>query len=122
MYTSSGNLLGSRIGPNAESWSLRFQAFPLRNLMVSGGVLYGRKGSNVTDSTGLIVQNVGGDFRYHHRTIDPENAPFLDGLLTITRQADLSATYEIIHQCWIDTRVLVENEAVTLIGRIRVEL
>lgn len=104
-YTSGEWLLGPRIGPNADSWFLRGDYFPSRNLSFSLRVTFTRRGENyfVTDSTGRqVLVNVGGDVFQGHRSIDPINAEFLAGHLYRNRTVSFLATYEFINQMWLD--------------------
>ncbi len=101
-YTSLDSLLGPRIGPNAESWFIRGDYFPLRNLTLSLRVLLTRKGENVYDAQGRLVKNVGGDVFQGHRAVDPLDAVFLDGNLVKSRTVEFYVTYEFINQMWLE--------------------
>ncbi len=104
-YTSLNSLLGPRIGPNSDSWFVRLDYFPLRNLSFSLRVTLVRHGANyfVTDTTGRPkLVNVGGDVFQGHRSVDPLNAAFLDGKLVKSRSIQFSSTYEFINQMWLD--------------------
>lgn len=101
-YTSLNSLLGPRIGPNADAWFFRVDAFPLRNLMLSLRVTLARRGENEYDSTGKLLRNVGGDVFQGHRAIDPRDAYFLDGILVKSRLVQFFATYEFINQMWLE--------------------
>ena len=130
-YTSLGDLLGPRIGPNAESWSLRGDYLPLRNLMFSVRVTFERKGENVVDSTGQLITNVGGDPLQPHRDSDPLRTTFLAGNLVRTRNLQLMLTWEMVNQLWLDVsyrfdsteQVVPEqwNENHTMDARVRME-
>lgn len=104
-YTSNGANLGPRIGPNAESWFLRLDWIPLRNLFLSGRVFIERKGLNVYDSGGNLIKNVGGDEFVPHRTTDSNTRIFLDGQRRDYRRLQLLATYEFVNQIWLDGRI-----------------
>ena len=101
-YTSYEQLLGPRIGPNADSWFFRLDYLPLRNLFVSLGVLIGRKGQNTYDSQGYLVENVGADPLVPHRSTDPEMKSFLDGILDKSSRVEFTARFEIVNQIWIE--------------------
>lgn len=101
-YTSLNSLLGPRVGPNADSWFIRGDYFPLRNLTVSLRVLLSRKGENVHDAQGRLVKNVGGDVFQGHRAIDPLDAFFLDGNLVKSRTVEFYVTYELVNQMWLE--------------------
>lgn len=101
-YTSLNSLLGPRIGPNADSWFIRWDYFPLRNLTFSLRVLLSRKGENVYDAQGRLVKNVGGDVFQGHRAVDPLDAVFLDGNRVTSRSIELYVTYEPLNQIWLE--------------------
>lgn len=103
-YTSLGAVLGPGAGPNADSWLIRMDVLPARNLFLSARVTFGRKGDNVFDSLGTILRNVGGDALMPHRTTDPQTKTFLDGVRTNSRRFEFLATYEFINQMWLDFR------------------
>ncbi|MBX2992239.1 MAG: hypothetical protein KF749_13885, partial [Bacteroidetes bacterium] len=101
-YTSLNSLLGPRIGPNADSWFVRADYYPLRNLTLSLRVTFTRRGENEYDGSGKLVRNVGGDVFQGHRNADPLDAYFLDGILVKSRTIEVFATYEIVNQMWVD--------------------
>lgn len=101
-YTSLNSLLGPRIGPNSDSWFLRADYFPLRNLTLSLRVTFTRRGENEYDGSGKLLRNVGGDVFQGHRNTDPRDAYFLDGILVKSRTIQFLATYEIVNQIWVD--------------------
>jgi hypothetical protein len=131
-YSSLGVLLGPRIGPNADSWFFRWDYLPTRNLILSARVTFERKGQNVYDSTGALIQNVGGDFMIPHRDTDPVTKSFLAGNLLETSRIQLVVTYEIMNQMWLDGILEYErredsahpirDENTTFIVRLRTEL
>ncbi len=134
-YTSLNSLLGPRIGPNADSWFLRADYFPTRNLSLSLRVTFTRHGENYTIVTPQgrdSLVNVGGDVFQGHRADDPVDAKFLDGVLFQARAIHFLATYQMVNQIWLDGWLLVEQEENTRTGvteknttlgaRIRLEL
>ncbi len=108
-YTDQEYLLGPRIGPNADSWFVRGDYLPQRNLTFSLSVTFERKGKNILDQSGTLVRNVGGDEFQPHRPSDPETRTFLDGDLIKTQRVRLSATWEVINQIWLEGMVLFES-------------
>jgi hypothetical protein len=108
-YSSLGRIIGPSIGPNAESWFFRAQAFPLRNLQVSVGVTLVREGENVFDTTGALIKNVGGDLLQPHRPKDPQERIFLDGILVKTRKIEISSIFEIRNQIWLEAWYEMES-------------
>ncbi len=101
--TSLGVLLGPAVPPNGDSWFVRLDYAPERNLSFSARVLLVRHGSNVRDSTGAVSRNVGGDVLFPHRDgKDGETKLFLDGNVTNTRRIEVAASWEIFNQCWLE--------------------
>jgi hypothetical protein len=107
-YSSLGAILGPRIGPNADSWYVRFDWIPARRWFVMGAVSFERRGENVYDESGNLVRNVGGDYRQPHRPDDPVDRVFLDGNLMKTTRGEILVTCEIINQLWVDGWYLFE--------------
>ncbi len=130
-YGSAGDVLGPRIGPNADSWFLRVDHAPTGNLSLSLRVHFIRQGENIVDSTGQLVKNVGGDILQPHRDADPLYKEFLDGDLVKTTRCEFRGTYEFINQWWFDVQYAFESTnnvnagatstLHTLIGRVRLE-
>ncbi len=130
-YGSGGEVLGPRIGPNADSWFLRADYDPTGNLALSLRVQLIRQGENEVDSTGRLIRNVGGDILQPHRDSDPLYKEFLDGILIKTTRYEFRGTYEFIRQWWFDLQYMLEdthnaaasnsNTFHTLIGRVRLE-
>ncbi len=100
-YTSAGMLLGTRVMSNGDSWSIRVDHAPLRNLSLSARVLLGRHGMNETNAAGVVVRNVGGDVDLPHRETDSQYKKFLDGVLQKTRRFELFASWEPLNQIWV---------------------
>lgn len=109
-YTSLNSLLGPRIGPNADSWFIRGEYFPLRNLSFSLRVTLTWHGENVYDATGALVKNVGGDVFLGHRPTDPLDAEFLAGNLVKSRRIELIGMYEIVNQIWLDAWLISDSQ------------
>ncbi len=103
-YTSLGAILGPAMGPNADSWFIRMDFLPARNLFLSARVTIARKGGNVFDSLGTLVRNVGADALMPHRVTDSQTKAFLDGVLANSSRIEFLATYEFINQMWLDFR------------------
>jgi len=117
-YTSLGAILGPRIGSNSDSWLIRTDYLPARNLSFSLRVLLERHGANILDSNGTLIKNVGGDILQPHRGSDGETKKFLDGILFKTNKLQFVGTYQFINQMWLDA--LYEFDAIeniTLGGR-----
>jgi hypothetical protein len=115
-YTSLDALLGPRIGPNADSWFVWWDYLPLRNLTFSLGVTFERKGENIVDEVGNLIQNVGGDEFEPHRAIDPETRKFLDGNLEKTRRVHLHVSWECVNQIWLEGMIQFESRETVATG------
>lgn len=115
-YTSLNSILGPRIGPNSDSWFLRADYFPTRNLSFSARVTLIRHGDNIVDNTGLLIKNVGGDVFQGHRSTDPLDAAFLDGILHKSRIIEFFGTYEFVNQIWLDGWLRSDSDENTITG------
>lgn len=130
-FGSLSALLGPRIGPNADSWFVRLDYTPLRNLWLSLRVRTVRSGENVVDASGILIQNVGGDFLQPHRDSDPDTKKFLDGVLHTGREIEFMAAFELVNQIWLETMLQHERNTsdnsssilrnTTFISRLRLE-
>jgi hypothetical protein len=107
-YSSLDALLGPRIGPNADAWFFRLDWNPVNRVTLSGRVSLERSGENIYDSTGVLVKNVGGDYRQPHRPDDPNDRVFLDGNLMKASTIDARLTWEFVHQMWFEAWYLDE--------------
>jgi len=108
-YSSLGAMLGPRIGPNADAWHFRLDWLPARRIQVTARASFERSGENIYDSTGMLVKNVGGDFRQPHRPTDPIDRVFLDGLLVKKSAFETRVSYELINQIWLEGWYLFES-------------
>ena len=115
-YTSLDRLLGPQIGPNADSWFLRADWVPLRNLWLSASVVFERKGQNELSAEGYLQRNVGGSEWMPHRSTDPVTKEFLDGIRQNTRRIWLSASWEIVNQIWLDLRYQYDEREDLTVG------
>lgn len=79
-YTSFGQNLGHRIGPNADELFFRIIYNLNEKVRINGDFSFIRKGKNIFDSNGNLVRNVGGDVFLSHPDFMPnKTALFLDG-------------------------------------------
>jgi len=108
-YTSVDRILGPRIGPNADSWLIRVDYLPLKNLTLSFRSIFDRKGENIYDAGGQVTKNVGADVFLPHRSTDPETKIWLDGKLMKSQTFDFRVSWEIVNQIWLDGRYLFES-------------
>ncbi len=116
-YTSVNALLGPTIGPNADSWFIRGDYLPLRNLTFSLSVTFERKGENIVDEKGTLIRNVGGDEFQPHRSVDPDTRTFLDGNLVKTERVQFYASWECINQIWLEGRFQFESAETVSTGQ-----
>jgi len=107
-YSSLGSLLGPRIGPNADSWAFRLDWLPINRVTLTGKAVFGRSGENEYDASGLLVRNVGGDIAQPHRPSDPTDRVFLDGIRINNTWLQAAASWEALHQFWVEGRYLYE--------------
>ncbi|MBU2636562.1 MAG: hypothetical protein KJ963_05690 [Bacteroidetes bacterium] len=104
-YGSNKVLLGTQIGPNAESWHFRVDHWFSRKFILSGRFEIQNSGENEYDSTGKLIRNVGGDFLQPWRSgLDRESVTFLDGIRVNTYIGQLFATYEVMNEFFVDAR------------------
>jgi hypothetical protein len=104
-YTSLGAILGTTVGPNGDQLALGAEWLPLRNLALSLRVIIGRHGINPTDSTGKVMQNVGGDVFFPFREgVDSDRKEFLAGTRVNTRRVEVAGTWEPVNQCWVEAQ------------------
>jgi hypothetical protein len=80
-YTAHSQLLGHRIGPNADELLIKTAYNVNEKLRLEAEYRYVRNGENIYDALGNLVFNAGGDPLVSHRLgIDPEHIDFLDGI------------------------------------------
>jgi hypothetical protein len=100
-YTHDGTLIaGAGMEPNSEllEGSLRF--VPLPGLWIRAVIGLGKHGANVTNDSGRVIRNVGGDARLTHDAADTSAVSFLDGNLQTTTRMVLEAEYEPIRNVY----------------------
>ena len=102
-YTSYGQNLGHRIGPNAdEIYSKISYNF---NSKLKGNLEFQRvrSGENIYDGQGNLLFNAGGDFLVPYRDgIDPQHINFLDGDRNYQNIYTLSFRYEPFREIYFD--------------------
>ncbi|MGC8747462.1 MAG: hypothetical protein ACP5RR_01090 [Candidatus Kapaibacteriota bacterium] len=94
--TNDGKLIGTPIPPNSDETALQIKSFVIPRYPLIIRVSFLRHGDNVTDSTGKIIRNVGGDFNVNHSATDNYRVKFLDGIRNDLFTISLSAGIEII--------------------------
>lgn len=104
-FSSDKILLGTQIGPNAESYFFKLNTLLTHRLNFSVTYEYQRSGENIYDSSGTLIKNVGGDFLQPLRFgIDPFPLKFLDGNILKTNIIQFIASYEFLNEIFLDFR------------------
>ncbi|MBI4548194.1 MAG: hypothetical protein HY707_09450 [Ignavibacteriae bacterium] len=110
-YGSLGHMLGHHIGPNADSWFFRVDHSFSHKVRVTFAYEVQRKGENVYDSTGKLIENVGSDFLQPHRSVDSAEKVFLSGNLVRTHRFQTFFTYEVVNEVFLDLHYNYEEES-----------
>jgi len=97
-YEHGGFPIGNPLGPNSDSWMVRWEQLLSGRSEVEFYYKRIRKGHNVTDEDGNLIRNVGGDISQGHRADDSTEVFFLDGNLENISIAGISLKYEFFHQ------------------------
>ena len=102
--------LGTGLPPNADEVmaELRWSTSPWLRLRAQAA--YRRHGMNVMAGDSLI-RNVGGSVLQGHRGIDPETAPFLDGVRETTTRLTVAAEYEPIREMYLTGSIEWQHRA-----------
>lgn len=104
-FANDDVLLGTQIGPNALSWYFKINSYITNRLTISASYELQRSGENEYDSNGILIRNVGGDFRIPLRmNIDQIPTKFLDGKICHTQIIQFFTTYEFINEFYLDFR------------------
>jgi hypothetical protein len=103
-YSSNNVLLGTQIGPNAESWFFRLDNDVDHRLNLSARFELIWSGENIYGLNGRLVKNVGGDFLVSFREGDDPYKDFLGGNKQRTLIGQLFITYEIMNEIFLDMR------------------
>ncbi|MDX2128508.1 MAG: hypothetical protein SFU91_05675 [Chloroherpetonaceae bacterium] len=81
VYSSWGIGSGHRLQPNSDELYARLNYNLSDRIRFQFEAARSRHGRNRLAPDGSILENVGGDIRVPYRPVDPENAPFLAGVL-----------------------------------------
>ncbi|MDI6802685.1 MAG: capsule assembly Wzi family protein [Bacteroidota bacterium] len=104
-YSSNNVLLGTQIGPNAESWFFKLDHFFSNRLTLTTQFEIQWSGENSYDSSGILFTNVGGNFLQPFRDgLDKPPTKFLDGILNKKYIGQFYVSYEIINDVWFDLK------------------
>ncbi len=99
-FTHNNVALGSGLPPNADEVMAegRWMASPW--VKVRAQAAYRRHGMNVMLGDSLL-RNVGGSALQGHRAVDPDNAPFLDGVKETTTRLTVAIDYEPVREFFV---------------------
>lgn len=100
-FTHANVALGSGLPPNADEVlaECRWLASPWLRMRVQAA--YRRHGMNEMLGDSLL-RNVGGSALQGHRAVDPENAPFLEGLRETTTRLTFAVEYEPVREFYVN--------------------
>ncbi len=102
-YTAHSQLLGHRIGPNADELLIKTAYNVNEKLRLEAEYRHVRSGENIYDAFGNLVFNAGGDPLVSHRLgIDPEYIDFLDGIRFSTDLILLAVKYEPVRDFFFE--------------------
>jgi Capsule assembly protein Wzi len=93
-YTNNGYMLGPDLQPNSIEISLRLNYIFSQDLIISAGYDNIRHGSNIYDSNGNLVRNVGGDIIQYYKLGDSRRTYILDGIADVTNKISFNLEYE----------------------------
>lgn len=104
-FSTNNVLLGTQIGPNAESWFFKLDHLISHRLTASTQFEIQRSGENSYDSSGYLIKNVGGNFLQPLRDgLDTPPTKFLDGMLHKKLRWQFFINYEIINEVFCEFR------------------
>jgi hypothetical protein len=95
-YTNNGYMIGPNLQPNSIEFSLRLNYILNPDLIISVGYDNIRHGSNIYDTDGNLVRNVGGDVFQYYKIGDSRRTYILDGKLDVTNKISFNLEYEFI--------------------------
>lgn len=102
-YTAHGQLLGHRIGPNADEIYARTSYNLNERLRINFEYQHVRSGENIYDAVGNLVFNAGGDpFIAHRDGIDANHIKFLDGERINHNIFTINLKYEPFREMYFD--------------------
>ena len=110
-YTSFGQSLGHRIGPNADEIYSRLTYNFSSKLSGNFEFQHIRSGENIYDGQGNLIFNAGGDYRVPYRDgIDPLHINFLAGERINQNIYTLSLRYEPFRKIYFDLLYKIINQ------------
>jgi hypothetical protein len=93
-YTNNGYMLGPDLQPNSIEISLRLNYIFSQDLIISAEYDNIRHGSNIYDSNGNLVRNVGGNIMQYYKLGDSRRTYILDGIPDVTNKISFNLEYE----------------------------
>lgn len=102
-YTSFGVIMGHPIGPNSDQIFTKLKYNLSERIRMSLEYQHTRAGENITDSSGKVVRNVGGNVYVPYLGhIDSPQAYFLDGIRINSDYIKFNITYEPVRNYIFD--------------------
>ena len=95
-YTNNGYMIGPNLQPNSIEFSIRLSYILNPDIIISAGFDNIRHGSNIYDTNGNLVRNVGGDVSQYYKIGDSRRTNILDGILDVTNKISFNLEYEFI--------------------------
>jgi hypothetical protein len=95
-YTNNGYMIGPNLQPNSIEFSIRLSYILNPDIIISAGYDNIRHGSNIYDTNGNLVRNVGGDVFQYYKIGDSRRTNILDGILDMTNKISFNLEYEFI--------------------------
>jgi len=93
-YTSLNYSLIDPVEPNSDILSAKINYNCNSRVSFSFRYLHKRHGRNIYDKNGKLLFNAGGDILQGHRTQDPEQVNFMDGIKETTNSVTFNASIE----------------------------
>ena len=100
-YTNYNSFIGPGMNPNSDKIWLNGKYYLNNRLNFQLGFSVTRHGKNITDKTGNVIKNVGGDINLGHRSIDSEESEFLDGTMEKSFSFEAGANYEVFNDFYL---------------------
>lgn len=107
-FTTSGEIIGSAIGPNSKRYWGKIRWAPSAKLTLNVSASFVQHGENIYDSTGKLVFNAGGDVERSVTTAEEASASYeiLGGRRVDALTLEGSASYEVWRGIQLLVRVL----------------
>ncbi len=112
-YTNNGYLLSPDLQPNSTLFSAEIDYRFSRDLYAQLNYSHELHGSNIYDSQGNLIRNVGGDVFQNLSLYDSEFANLLDGERERTDNFTLSLNYEFLYGFYGDLTYQYQNKSLS---------